>query len=345
VVGAKVLATSGGFTGTGYVDYQNATGDYVEWTVNATVTASHPLTFRFANGSTARPLELKINGAVVNGALSFPGTGSWTTWNTVAMTAALKAGANTVRLTATGSNGPNLDNLVVGLPAAPPPWPVVSTTIVSPTEDNTPTWTWTSGGGTGSGTFRYKLDSTDFSSGTTTTTDRTFTPPLPLVNGWHFFYVQERSADGQWSMTGFGPSVDVETHLPYALSEQQAESATFAGAIYAHSFDGFSGAGYVDFQNASGDYLELSPVVPNDGIYKVSFVYANGGVASRPLKITVNGVTVKASMDFPPTGSWTTWKALTISLPIPVGGKLRLTAIGSSGGNFDLVRFDSGTPP
>ena len=344
VVGAKILSSSPGFTGTGYVDYQNASGDYVEWTVMAGVATSHPLTFRYANGSTARPLALRVNGTLVNGSLSFPATGSWTTWKTLATTAGLKVGANTIRLTATGSNGPNLDNLVLGSPAVPPPPPWVEVSASSPSEDSTPTWTWFSGGGTGSGTFRYKLDSTDFSTGTTTTTDHTFTP-LPLANGVHAFYVQEKSADGQWSPTSVGSGVDVQVHLPYVKAGQQAEKATFSGPLYTNNYPGFSGNGYLDFQNASNDYIEFSPVVPKDGIYKISFVYANGGTTSRPLKVTVNGVIVKASLAFPPTGSWTTWKTLNVDLPIPVNGKLRMTAIGSSGGNFDLILWDSGIPP
>jgi hypothetical protein len=342
VVGAKILNTSAGFTGTGYVDYQNASGDYVEWTVNATAAASHPLTVRFANGSTARPLELRVNGAVVNAALGFPGTGAWTTWTTVATAANLNVGSNKVRLTATGSNGPNIDNLVVGTPAGAPPPPVVSQSG-SPTDDCTPTWSWTSGGGTGSGSYRYKLDSTDLSSGATSTTARTFTPPLPLANGVHVLYVQEKSAGGQWSSSG-SASVDVELHLPYAQSGQFAYRATYVGPVSATTYVGFFGAAYVDFQNASGDYLEFTTAVPKDGIYKVTFRYANGGSTSRPLKITVNGVTVKAAYDFPPTGSWTTWKTLTLNMPLTIGGKVRLTAIGSSGGNFDSLSFDSGTP-
>jgi hypothetical protein len=230
----------------------------------------------------------------------------------------------------------------VGTPTAAPPPPVVSQSG-SPTDDSTPAWSWTSGGGSGNGSYRYKLDSTDLSSGATSTTARSFTPPLPLANGVHVLYVQEQNAGGQWSSSG-SASIDVELHLPYAQGGQMAYRATYVGPVSATTFLGFSGAAYVDFQNASGDYLEFTTAVPVDGIYKVTFRYANGGSTSRPLKITVNGVTVKAAYDFPPTGSWTTWLTLTLNLPLPVGGKVRLTAIGSSGGNFDYLSFDSGTP-
>jgi hypothetical protein len=83
-----------------------------------TAGGAYDLTFRFANGgATDRPLELKVNGTVVRPALSFPrsnfsGAG-WSDWRTVTVSVPLIAGANTVRLTAIGQSGPNLDALTV----------------------------------------------------------------------------------------------------------------------------------------------------------------------------------------------------------------------------------------
>jgi hypothetical protein len=54
-----------------------------------------------------------VNGAVVNPALSFPSTGTWTTWATVDVTTSLVLGSNTIRLTATGASGGNFDSLTV----------------------------------------------------------------------------------------------------------------------------------------------------------------------------------------------------------------------------------------
>jgi len=76
---------------------------------------STTVTIRHANGvTTTRTAELRVNGAVVQ-SLSFPGTGAWSSWSTVSVTANLNAGANTIRVTATGPDGnPNLDRLTVG---------------------------------------------------------------------------------------------------------------------------------------------------------------------------------------------------------------------------------------
>ncbi|HVQ90827.1 MAG TPA: PQQ-dependent sugar dehydrogenase [Mycobacteriales bacterium] len=107
-----------GFTGTGFVDYTNVTGSFVEWTVNATTAGPVGLTIRYANGTTvARPMDITVNGTRVAN-LPFPGTGSWDSWQTLAVNGTLTAGANTVRATATTDNGgPNTDRLSVGAPA------------------------------------------------------------------------------------------------------------------------------------------------------------------------------------------------------------------------------------
>jgi glucose/arabinose dehydrogenase len=113
LVGAVKATDHAGYTGTGFADYVNLSNDYVEWTVTAASAGARSLDFRYGNGAAARSLKITVNGAVVNAALSFPGTGSWDVWKTVAISAALNAGSNTVRATAIGSSGPNIDNLTV----------------------------------------------------------------------------------------------------------------------------------------------------------------------------------------------------------------------------------------
>ncbi|GGN87716.1 hypothetical protein GCM10011579_080830 [Streptomyces albiflavescens] len=115
-----------GFTGTGFVNYDNVAGSYVEFTVTAEEQATLPLAFRFANGTTAdRPMDITVNGVLVADNLSFPGNGSWTGWQTRTVDAALQQGGNTVRATAASANGgPNLDSLSVGQPAVTTDWSV-----------------------------------------------------------------------------------------------------------------------------------------------------------------------------------------------------------------------------
>jgi glucose/arabinose dehydrogenase len=103
-----------GYTGTGFGDYINATADYIEWTANVPMAGSYALGFRYALGSgTNRPLEIKVNGVIVVASLAFPNTTTWTNWTVVNLNANLNAGNNTIRATAIGSSGPNVDHLKV----------------------------------------------------------------------------------------------------------------------------------------------------------------------------------------------------------------------------------------
>jgi alpha-galactosidase len=110
-----VESNHAGFFGTGFVNGDNVPGPYVEWTVTAASAGSTTVTVRYANGTTStRTANVSVNGATVT-SLSFPSTGAWTTWTTAAFTANLAAGANTIRVTATSSDGnPNLDRITLG---------------------------------------------------------------------------------------------------------------------------------------------------------------------------------------------------------------------------------------
>ncbi|MEV0388450.1 PQQ-dependent sugar dehydrogenase [Nonomuraea sp. NPDC050643] len=111
-----VESNHAGFTGSGFVNYDNLTGSYVEFSVSAATAGAQSLTFRFANGTTAeRPMSISVNGTAT--AVSFPATGAWTTWQEATVNATLNAGGNTVRATATtAGGGPNLDRLRVSGP-------------------------------------------------------------------------------------------------------------------------------------------------------------------------------------------------------------------------------------
>ncbi|KQV21333.1 oxidoreductase [Kitasatospora sp. Root187] len=113
---AAVATNHTGYTGTGFVDYTNIAGSYVEFTVSAATAGSAALAFRYANAGTAdRPMDIAVNGTVVAAGVGFPPTASWDTWATKTVNAALLAGTNKVRATATTANGgPNLDRLQVG---------------------------------------------------------------------------------------------------------------------------------------------------------------------------------------------------------------------------------------
>ncbi|WP_405576613.1 glycosyl hydrolase family 28 protein [Streptomyces sp. NBC_01092] len=111
--GSTIDSHHAGYSGTGFVNTPNAAGAYVEWTVNAAQAGTANLVIGYANGTTTdRPMDLAVNGTVVRAGASFAPTGAWSTWRTVTVPVLLAAGANKVKVTATGAAGcPNLDYL------------------------------------------------------------------------------------------------------------------------------------------------------------------------------------------------------------------------------------------
>src|SRR4029079_5577514 len=85
-------------------------------TIKSQVEGLYYLMFRYSLQSGSRPIALQVNGQVVNAAMSFPATGNWTTWQYVRLPAQeLVAAANTIRVTAAVSGGPNIDHLLLAL--------------------------------------------------------------------------------------------------------------------------------------------------------------------------------------------------------------------------------------
>jgi glucose/arabinose dehydrogenase len=117
-----------GFTGRGFVNYDNLVGSYVEWTVNSAAASASDLTLRFAHGTTQnRAMDISVNGTLVSDDLSFPGTGAWTTWQNKTLRANLVAGTNKIRATsATADGGPNLDKLTVSSVDSQAPQPATN---------------------------------------------------------------------------------------------------------------------------------------------------------------------------------------------------------------------------
>ena len=92
-------------------------------------------------------------------------------------------------------------SLVVDL--TPPNKPSVSA-FTYQTEDATPTWHWTSGGNGGAGAYRWKVDDSSMTTGSTTTTDTSAFPSSDLTSGAaHTMFVQERDSAGNWSQIGY----------------------------------------------------------------------------------------------------------------------------------------------
>jgi rhamnogalacturonan endolyase len=103
---------NGGYTGTGYINTPNATGETLSWAVNVPTSDTYMVSIRFA-GVSDRAANVIVNGNNAGNA-PFANTGAWTSWKSQTLQLALKAGNNTIALQSTANEGlANIDVLEV----------------------------------------------------------------------------------------------------------------------------------------------------------------------------------------------------------------------------------------
>lgn len=112
---AVIETEHSGYTGSGYVNFDNETGSSLTFTVNADSAGYAELTFRFANGSTSsRPMDIEVNGSARISGHAFPATGAWTSWSETSASVYLSQGTNSIEAISSGSEGgPNMDRIIV----------------------------------------------------------------------------------------------------------------------------------------------------------------------------------------------------------------------------------------
>lgn len=112
---AEVETEHVGFTGEGYVNFDNETGSYIEFAIAMAATDSQIVTITYANGaSNARPMSVLLNEVELTIAPQFSATDAWTNWSSDSLIIFLNEGMNTLRFTSqTSDGGPNLDKITV----------------------------------------------------------------------------------------------------------------------------------------------------------------------------------------------------------------------------------------
>ena len=109
---AIVDSTNSGYTGTGYVSFQNETGSDVQWNrIQIGKTGNKNISIRYALASGTRSLDVYVNGEKVLSDVSFEATGSWDTWKEKSIQVSMVNGLSTLKLQTTGTGGPIIDNI------------------------------------------------------------------------------------------------------------------------------------------------------------------------------------------------------------------------------------------
>ncbi len=108
---------------------------------------------------------------------------------------------------------------------------------------------------------------------------------------------------------------------------------------------GYTGDGFANTTNAAGTGIIWKVSVSESGNYSAEFRYANGASTDRTANLLVNGSFLVSGIDFPVTGSWTSWSREQSSVYLNQGiNELRLEASTGSGlANIDYLRL-SGAP-
>ncbi|MBD5779009.1 carbohydrate-binding protein [Pelagicoccus sp. NFK12] len=114
-VGGVDESSNAGFNGSGYINFDSTGTSLTFSNVDGGNGGSHTLKFRFALGAAeSRSGQLTVNGS--SQTITFPSTGSWTTWEQHEVTVTLNAGAsNTISLSSNGQDLANIDELLVAV--------------------------------------------------------------------------------------------------------------------------------------------------------------------------------------------------------------------------------------
>lgn len=120
--GATDIPNADAADGDAYVDFAGVgtnnnigNGQYIEWTFSVGQAGFYDIGFGYAFSSTVttRPMRLDVNGQLWDRVFDFNGTTNNATYSESGTRVLLQAGENTIRLTANGFSGPNIDYLEI----------------------------------------------------------------------------------------------------------------------------------------------------------------------------------------------------------------------------------------
>ncbi|MEV0272329.1 carbohydrate-binding protein [Hamadaea sp. NPDC050747] len=125
---------------------------------------------------------------------------------------------------------------------------------------------------------------------------------------------------------------------PPVGTRYEAESALISQGAVENNHTGYTGTGFVNLDNVVGSYLQWTVSAPSASLATLTFRYANGTTANRPMDVTVNGSLIADELAFAPTVNWDDWDTQTVTgVRLPAGSSaVRVTSTTANGGpNLD----------
>ena len=164
------------------------------------------------------------------------------------------------------------------------------------------------------------------------------TPTVNLATGSHTITLKVTDNEGATD------SDDVVITVGTATVYQAEDYTSQSGCTVNTGNAGYTGTGYLDY-GGNGSYGEWNNIsVSSSGTQTIDFYYANGSSGNRQCELKVNGAAI-GNISFAPTGSWTTWMAVSIEVNLNSGNNtVRVTANTANGGpNLDKFELTGGT--
>jgi hypothetical protein len=149
------------------------------------------------------------------------------------------------------------------------------------------------------------------------------------------YYFRVRAVNGAVASAN---SATVSARTKVAAVVYQAETATIGGGTTIDTnWAGYTGTGFVNLPARNG-YVDFALSTALAGTYTLSFRYALGATAARTASLSLNGTNVSGGITFAPTGAWSTWASVTITLSLPAGtNRVRISTTGQDAGNIDSL--------
>lgn len=129
--------------------------------------------------------------------------------------------------------------------------------------------------------------------------------------------------------------------LSNAIQENNTGFCSVNGTID-NNYPGYSGSGFANTNNAVGNGINWKINFTSSGSKTFTFRYAS--TDNRPARLLINNVAVLSNINFPSTGSWSTWSTISVTVSANAGiHNVRLEATGSNGlPNIDYVDAGGG---
>jgi hypothetical protein len=123
----------------------------------------------------------------------------------------------------------------------------------------------------------------------------------------------------------------------------ELEDGELSDCISDNEHEGFTGVGFVNFDDVEGASVESTFDMKSAGTYSMTMRYANGGTDSRPMKIMVNGKVLAEKQEFSSndSGLWDIYDTVTIAkVELKAGDNvIKFVCLDYDGPNLDNVIF------